>query len=245
MKSGNRVLSAMVFVLAIGSAAAWAEPLPLPELVDVQSDQIFAPPGFDNNDVAQIVVHGEYNNTCYRSAMPEVSLDRELKLITVAPKAYLRTSCWCAPVRVAFTQPIELGMLAPGRYRVVEHDSRGALLHETVLVISASDAQSPDDFLYAPAKNAQVVQNGMDRELLLSGTFTSECMELQEIRVLHRSTHVIEVLPIVSYKTGSGCDNARTRDFEARVKLPATEPGETLLHVRLLNGQAINLVEQF
>src|SRR4051794_38824197 len=109
MKSRIQVLSAMLFVSSLGSPAARAEPLPLPELVDVQSEQIFAPPGFDSNDVAQVVVHGEYNNTCYRSAMPQVTLDREHKVITIAPKAYLRTSCWCAPVRVAFTQPIELG----------------------------------------------------------------------------------------------------------------------------------------
>jgi hypothetical protein len=222
-----------------------AEPFPLPELVDVQSEQLFAPPGFDSNDVAQIVVHGEYANTCYRSAMPGVSLDRVNRVITVAPKAYLRTSCWCAPVRVAFTQPVELGILAPGKYRVVEFDKRGALLHETALVISPSDTASTDDFLYAPVKSAQVVRAGANRELVLSGTFSSECLELQEIRTLHRAAGVIEVLPIVSYKTGSGCDNARAREFEARAKLPATDPGETLVHVRLLNGQAINLVERF
>lgn len=245
----SRGMFAWVAVLGLWTAGsvtgARAEPLPMPELVGVQSDQIFAPPGFDTNDVAQIVVHGMYPNTCYRAAAPEVAIDRVLKAITVAPQAYLRTSCWCAPVRVAFTQPIELGMLPPGKYRVIEFDGQGKVLHETSLSISTSDTTASDDFLYAPVKNVQVIQVGADRELLLSGTFTSDCMEIQEVKTLHRTANVIEVLPITSYKTGTTCNNSSQRPFEVRVKLPATEPGQTLFHVRLLNGQAINLVETF
>lgn len=244
-------ISKFAWVAMLGlSAAGWvtgarAEPVPMPELVGVRSDQIFAPPGFDANDVAQIVVHGMYPNTCYRAAAPQVVIDRELKTITVAPLAYLRTGCWCAPVRVAFTQPIELGMLNPGKYRVVEFDGQGKVVHENSLSISASDSVAADDFLYAPVKNVQVVQVGAEPELLLSGTFTSDCMELQEIKTLQRTANVIEVLPITSYKTGTSCNNSIPRPFEVRVKLPATEPGQTLFHVRLLNGQAINLVETF
>jgi hypothetical protein len=248
MKSRNKLAWGVVAGLwaVMGTVdGARADLLPAPELVDVQATQIFAPPGFDSNDVAQIVVHGDYRDTCYRSAPPEVTIDREHRMITVAPKAYLRSGCWCAPVLVSFTQPVELGMLAAGKYRVVEFDGRGKVLHETSLSIAADDSVGPDNFLYAPVKNVQVIQVGADRELLMSGTFSSECMELQEIKALHRTANVIEVLPITSYKSGSNCDNTRQRPFEARVKLPASEPGETLLHVRLLNGQAINVVEPF
>lgn len=248
MKSISKVVwGGVAGLLALGWAPGVKadEAFTWPEPVGVQSEQLFAPPGFDSNDIAQIVVHGHYMNSCYRWAQPRVTFDRSQRLISISPQAYLRESSWCAPVRVQYTQPIELGVLAPGKYRVVEFDARGRLLHETGLTIAASEATSPDDFLYAPIKNARVVQTGAGRELVLSGTFPSDCMELQEIKTLHRAHHVIEVLPIVSFKAGTGCGNNRERPFEARVKVPATEAGETLLHVRLLNGQAINLVEQF
>jgi hypothetical protein len=78
--------------------------------------------------------------------------------------------------------------------------------------------------------------------LILSGTMNGDCLEFQNTQVLHRADHIIEVLPITSYKQGTVCQN-KPAPFELKVELPQIEPGNTLIHVRSLNGQAINTVE--
>jgi hypothetical protein len=126
---------------------------------------------------------------------------------------------------------------------VVEYNTVGRLIHDVTLPVEVSITAAPDDYLYAPVKHARIDQVA-PRTLILSGTFSSDCMEMQEVKVIHRAPNIVEVLPIAAYKTGSSCQPAAT-PFEVKVQLPTTEPGDTLIYVRSLNGQAISLVETF
>ena len=245
MKINNTTMLATAFIGLLGatvSPAAMAAPgLPLPQLVPIPSEQVFAPPGFDDNDNVQIVIHGELINTCYKAAHAHVTVDRDKKLITVVPQAYVYDGEWCLSVLVPFTDTVDLGILPAGQYHVVEY-TQGRMVHDVILPIAQAKTASPDDYLYAPVKNAILKTGASGQELVLSGTFASDCMELQDVKVLYRTPHIIEVLPIASYKTGTTCDQ-NPRPFETDVKLPAVDPGETLIYVRSLNGQAINVVE--
>src|SRR4051794_25152 len=81
------------------SGSAWAEDsFPAPKLVNNPSDEIFAPPGFDENDNAQIVAYGQLINTCYKAAPPDVEVDKGRKQIRVTTRAYLYEGCWCLQV---------------------------------------------------------------------------------------------------------------------------------------------------
>lgn len=241
----------------IASTGAWADgsglpspanggPFPAPELVKIPADDLFAPPGFDDNDNVQVVVHGQLINTCYKVAPPTVNVDRAHHLITVSAQAYVYPGCWCLQVLVPFTQTIDLGILPAGHYQVVEYNKAGTLIHQASLPVSVAITSNPDDALYAPVKNAKVDLGapGSAKTLVLGGTFSSDCMELQEVKVLHRLPNIIEVLPIAAYKTGSECKPS-PQPFEARVTLPETVPGDTLIYVRSLNGQALSIVEPF
>src|SRR5262249_16254890 len=98
------------------------------------------------------------------------------------------------------------------------------------------------DFLYAPVKHIKLDTIGATKSVVLSGNFASDCMEMQEVKVLHRVPNVLELLPVAAYKTGAICQ-LNPRPFEVRVNLPEVEPGQTLIPVRSLNGQSVNDVE--
>lgn len=217
-------------------------PFPAPELVKVPLDDVFAPPGFDDNDDVQIVIHGSLINTCYKAALPEVSVDRASRVIAVSAKAYVYSSSWCLQYIVPVTQTVDLGILPAGHYRVIEYNSTGRLIHDTALPIAVSITAAADDFLYAPVKHMRLDRTGSKPVLVLSGDFSSDCMDMQEVKVLHRVSNVIEVLPVAAYKSGSTCQS-NPHSFEVRVNLPEVAPGDTLIHVRSLNGQSINDVE--
>jgi hypothetical protein len=229
------VALASPFALADGS-------FPAPELIPMASDALFAPPGFDSNDTAQIVVHGILPNTCYKAAAPEFTVDKDQKTITVTPQAYTYSGCWCAPVTSTFTRTLDLGILPVGDYRVLERDTLGKVRSETSLPVAPAVTSAADDFLYAPVATAVVRRTGADNELVMSGSFSADCMEIQDVKVMNRRPHIIEVLPMAAYKTGSTCKTA-AQPFEVRAKLPAVEPGNTLVYIRSLNGQSISLVE--
>jgi len=164
--------------------------------------------------------------------------------VTVKPQAYVRSGCWCADVRVPFTQAIDLGPLEAGKYRVVEIDDQKRVLRETSLTIEGAEASAAtDNLLYAPVKNAVLTQSATGNQLVLSGAFPSSCMELQQVKVLHRDPRILEVLPIALYRPGTNCAPA-SQTFETRIDLPTMPEGQSLIHVRLLNGQALNSVER-
>jgi len=227
-------------------APANGGPFPAPELVKNPSDEIFAPPGFDDNDNVQVVLQSQLINTCYKVAQPEVNVDRANHLITVASQAYVYESSWCLQVLIPVTQTVDLGILPAGHYRVVEYNTVGRLVHDVSLPVEVSITAAADDFLYAPVKNAKINLGaaGSPKTLVLSGTFSSDCLEMQEVKLLHRIPNVIEVLPVAAYKTGTTC-KPNPKPFEVSVTLPAVEPGETLVYVRSLNGQSISEVVPF
>lgn len=217
-------------------------PFPAPLLVQIAADAIYAPPGFDDNDNAQIVVHGSLDNTCFKAAPPLVETDRANHLIKVTAQAHLYDGGWCLQIVTPFTYSVDLGILKAGHYHVVEYNAVGGLLHEASLPIAVSISAAADDFLYAPVKSVRLDTSGPKRAVILNGTFASDCMEMQEVTVLHRVKDVIEVLPVATYKSDRICQ-LDPRPFEVRVELPEVTPGQKLIHVRSLNGQAINLVE--
>jgi hypothetical protein len=243
----KKTLLPLMLFASLLNGSAWAQDsFPAPKLVNNPSDDIFAPPGFDENDNTQIVAYSQLINTCYKAAPPDVEIDKGTKQIRVSTRAYVYAGCWCLQVILPVVQTIDLGPLPAGDYQVVELDGTGRPLRHLPMRIAESRTPAPDEFLYAPVKQARLDLGaaGSAKTLILSGTFSSSCMEMQEIKVLHRAPNIVEVLPIAAYKTGSTCDPVQT-PFEVKVALPAPDAGNNLIYVRSLNGQAISIVEPF
>jgi hypothetical protein len=76
---------------------------------------------------------------------------------------------------------------------------------------------------------------------MLRGEFNSDCMHLQEVKVLYRAENIIEVLPIATMDEGQNCHTASI-PFQSQVNIQSPWKGRTLIFVRSLNGQAISKV---
>jgi hypothetical protein len=244
MKSKVLFASFTALYAAFAAAPVFADnEIPLPKLINLGAEYVFAPPGFDNNDNVQIVLHGELPSTCFKAAKPAVKVDRASRKIYVAAMAYSYTGCFCLDVLTPFTQTADLGLLATGQYQVIEVDGQGKQMMRAILPVGTAKGAQPDDFLYAPVTSASIDRSGTQPVLHLGGILQSDCLELAGVKTLHRVPRIIEVLPIVAQKPGVAC-MPHNRSFETRVALPASESGDNLIHIRSMNGNSINLVEE-
>lgn len=206
-----------------------------PTTVNVGLDKAFAPIGFDDNDRVQIAVEGSFANTCYRMGPHAVRVDDANHTITIQQQAYLYGGI-CLQMIVPFETFIDVGLLKEGTYTIVDNQTKKEL--GKLPVLRSSNA-GPDDFLYAPVTDAYIVNDHMNKKnsIVLSGTFSDRCSEIQEVRVLYQES-VLVVQPIMK-RTETACEPKKTR-FVKVVELDKDVHGMYLLHVRSLNGQAIN-----
>jgi hypothetical protein len=214
-----------------------------PNLVRAEADHVFLPTGFDSNDNVQIVFTGNLMDTCYKAAPAKVDVNLSDRVISLTPQAYHYTQGWCLRVLVPYTQTADLGILPAGTYQVVTKDLFGNATRTKTLTVGVANSANPDEFLYMPVKNAVVVPKPDAPSVVLVGSYPNSCMFLQNVRVIHRSSDVVEVLPVAGYRPGICMGSPRP--FSIKVPLPKLERGQALVHVRALNGQAINQVEDF
>ncbi len=208
-------------------------------LVDVHSQSLFIPVGFDDNDETVIVLDGFLPDTCFKVAPAIVTRDLEHKRIIVEQQAR-EFSGVCLDMIVPFTTVIKLGVYPQGDFTVVTNHGE---MTESLPVKRASTTSS-DDHLYAPIDTVQVEEREDGNFVaILNGRFTNTCMNIDNVIVTnHEKT--IEMMPILRVKPLA--DNPHCGmlvfDFQKEVPLPSVGTGSHLLHVRSLDGQSVNVV---
>ncbi len=209
-------------------------------LVAAPIAKAYIPIGFDDKNVSQVVVAGEFVSTCYKIGPSHARVDEVNRIVTIRQDAY-RYSKLCLQVAVPYNQAIDIGILSPGVYSIVD----GATGKELgSLPVAKGVGPGPDDYLYAPMTDAYVettLAPVKTHTLVLKGQFSDRCTTMTEIRVLPY-TDVITVQPITE-RTGGGeeCRREPARFLMTKALDPSLK-GNYLLHVRSLNGQAINKV---
>lgn len=235
------LFSVAALLATVGSASAQT-PEPAPRNVTVSPATIYAPPGFDSNDNTQVVLAGMLPNTCYRAGPDaKVRVDKRAQKIFIANEAYLYPADMCLMMEVPFSKVVNIGMLPPGEYTVYIEDARGGAREMTTLPVALAHTRDADDQVYAVAESATVIRGGRTRSLILSGYLTGGCMHLKEVQVLYRRAGIVEVLPIATVDHVNQCTYQLTR-FERKIELNTSWTGEALLHVRSLNGNALNVI---
>jgi hypothetical protein len=145
----------------------------------------------------------------------------------------------CVEILVPFRYTVHLGLLAEGEYKV-EVPGPGITLSER-LPIKQACGRGPDDFPYVPVDSVEVNLDRVHHRMVATvrGRFTNTCMRWAESRIEdHGKT--INLLPILAIDALDRCDPLET-SYERKVVLPATMRwGRHMLHVRTLNGQAVN-----
>lgn len=207
-------------------------------LVNIDSRTVFAPIGFDDNDEAEVVVEGFLPGNCYKISSPEITID------TLAAKVEVRTMARffdvpCLEILVPFHYTAKLGLLPAGTYKV-EVPGPTETLRETLPVRQAV-RPGPDDYPYAPVDSVEVNLDRVEHHLVATvrGRFTNSCMRWAEAKVENHGK-TVNLLPILAIDALDRCEPVETA-YEQKVVLPDDiRWGRHLLHVRTLNGQAVN-----
>jgi hypothetical protein len=223
-----------IFSVLLFQAAAFGHNLP--DTVKWPLGRAYIPVGFDDNDNAQVTVVGTFPSTCYKVGPAKSEVDTASHKIFLTQEAYQYSSDMCLTMMVPFTETINVGLVQAGQYQLVDLVSGSALGD---MPITVSEKATPDDFLYVPVSDAYVRSNPATKikELYLTGTMADRCTKLDRVEI-HYYADTIVVQPI-GKPVGQHCAGPMTR-FQYSAPIPDAVKGTYLLHVRTMNGQAVN-----
>ncbi|MCX6127898.1 MAG: hypothetical protein NTX25_02395 [Proteobacteria bacterium] len=214
-----------------------------PVEVDSPVTKIFVPNGFDDNDNVEVIMHGDFTDTCHQVGRAEASVDEATKTVTVSATSYKYPGKFCIQSITPFIQTVSLGLVGEGNYKVVYKMDKAV---KGDLNVAKRKTESPDDYLYATVENAYIDVNFETgkQALKLQGHFPYffvGCMVMKEVRVSKDPTDVLVVQPLAEIVNTDVCDSQPAdRSFEYTSGLPSSFQGEGLLHVRTLNGSSLN-----
>lgn len=197
----------------------------------------YIPEGFDSNDSVQIVGEGLFRDSCYKPGSVRVDVDHEMRRVTLSPTAYQYEGV-CLQMLIPYDQALDIGFLKAGNYEVVQKTLGTETFLGDVQVRVATNA-APDDYLYAPVHQAYFENKSVGRATVkLAGEFTNSCMKLADV-IVSVQPKVIVLQPISQIEERVGCREGKFT-YEREVQITNLKPGRYLLHVRSLNGKAIN-----
>jgi hypothetical protein len=239
------------FILLLGlglnvavMASAQNQQAPNPIEVPAEIEKIFIPQGFDDNDNVEVVLHGNFPNTCYQVGNTEAKVDAETRTVTVTATSFKYPGTFCIQSITPWIQSVKLGLIPEGDYQVVYGKDPTV---RSSLEVTRRKTESPDDYLYATVENAYVDVNAETgkQALKLQGHFPYffiGCMVLKDVRVLKNQSDVMVVQPIAEIVEDEDvcATQPDDRGFEYTSGLAEPFKGEGLLHVRTLHGNSLN-----
>jgi len=201
-------------------------------------EKAYVPVGYDDNDRIQVTVQGRFDSTCLKVGAYRLEVDQKMKQLKVDQLAY-RYQGICLQMQVPFSQTLDVGLLDSGDWSIVDANNNQTIGH---LSVGIAKNPGPDDFLYAPVSDAYIRSDAAGKkELCLTGNFSDRCTTLKKVEINY-SKDVIVVQPIAEHDSAQrDCGTAPVR-FSHCEALPDGIVGFMLLHVRSMNGQAINKI---
>ncbi|MBI1859810.1 MAG: hypothetical protein HYR96_02700 [Deltaproteobacteria bacterium] len=207
-----------------------------PTQIDVPVHRAYIPIGFDDNDNAQVTVEGIFSDTCYRVGPARAVIHSNNHTIAIHQTAY-RYGGICVQLLIPFTKTVDIGFTPRGNFAIVDAMT-GMNLGD--LPITRAPNEEADDFLYAPIGDAyvRVDTEAKTNTLVLTGAFSDRCTVIKDVKVNYYKD-VLVVQPIAEHTSGRADCSGRTR-FQKLIELKSDLRGTFLLHVRSMEGKAIN-----
>lgn len=213
-----------------------------PEEISAPVTKIFVPKGFDDNDNSEVILKGEFTNSCFQVGRSGSTVDDAKKRVIVWATAYKYAGENCLEVKTPFIQSINVGMLKSGEYTVVYKYNENL---RADLSVAVRTTESPEDYLYAPVVNARLNTDANGKQsLTVEGNYPYMfigCMRMSEVRTSRSNSDVLVVQPITEIVNDDECfTQPSDKAFSVTTGLNEPFTGEGLIHVRVLNGDALN-----
>jgi len=220
-----------------------------PVLVPAPVDKVFVPAGFDDNDKVEVIVHGNFNSSCYKMGPVSGSIDEVNKKINITAQAFYYAGATCIQMITPFIKSIEMDRhMVSGNYTITVADRPN--VEASMLRVAKATRPDADDYLYAAVSSAGI-ETGVDgvRELVLKGQhpyLLQGCVKFDEVKTHVGADKTVVVQPITRIVYGDECRGSVNNRFESRTKFGGElTQGEYLLHVRVLDGNAVNSFLKF
>jgi hypothetical protein len=206
-------------------------------IVPVDARSVHVPLGFDPNDETEVAVMVDLPDTCHRRPFGEVRHDGKNIIINIkADKVTPNAGIYCIQVLMPTLVSVPMGKLAEGSYQVVINENKGNKKWANLRVVSL-ESGGIDGYTYANVTNITKSWDGTT--VLLEGYHPSGCMEIERVDLIVNETHdTIAILPIVK-QAQEVCDQV-IKPFTYAVDLRNLSAHETVLHIRKIDGRAIN-----
>jgi hypothetical protein len=245
------LFTALCSVSAKAQSPVFEDPVVLPVLTNAPIRNVFVPVGFDDNDTVEVIVHGHFSDSCNKMGPTLGLVDADTFEVTVGARSLKYNANSCIPMEVPFLHSVKLGQLKAGNYTVKLSGGRTLPDLPKPLTVSTATTSTADENLYAPVDNVDFSpvpgQTGV-YDLTVSGIFPKSdagCMRLREVKVLPYEGMLI-VLPISDFDVNlANCPQSTSpfdRVFKVTKSVTLDLKRDTLIHVRVLNGQSVNKV---
>lgn len=200
--------------------------------VEVPSEHLYIPKGYDSNDNIELIVEGYLPNLCYKN--PGTDIEIKGNQIHVQLNAFSRDDgqVACAEMIVPFVHTFSIGILDQGNYEViVNNKQRGELF------VEESTSSAIDDHIYANVESVQRVAG--ESRVVVKGHHPSDCLEFDRFEIFHNDKDVYSVLPITK-QVADFCP-LKMIPFSYELDIPNyLDSDRVLLHLRSLNGRSVN-----
>lgn len=204
----------------------------------VSTDYVHVPKGFDSNDNVEVIVTGELPNTCYRRPYGEVKVINQSISIDVKATKIIDKNTICIEAIVPFMLSVPVGQLDEGSYRIAVNPGTESE-KDSELSIEQANSRGIDNFTYANVTSIKQIPN--TSYINIEGYHPSSCMDIERVEVVANQNHdTYSVMPIIK-QTKTVCDRM-IKPFSYHLELPSLNPQETLLHIRKIDGSALNFL---
>lgn len=209
-----------------------------------QIDRLYIPHGFDDNDIVEVVIFGHFSDSCHQLGEAEVKFSDNRQKVTVTPISYKEEGVSCVQMISPYVQAIKLGRMFKGQYEFNVTNNPQA---NERLFVKEAQVSARDDFMYPPVDYAEVKNNPNGGSVLtLKGRYPKlkqGCMKTTSAMLHFQDGDMLVIQPkakIINKLDERGCE----AQYESNFQLPYTLNGKVLLHVRTVNGQSYNRVEE-
>jgi hypothetical protein len=243
-----RILGALCFSL-IGSYLQAQAPqkviLPITKIYSIEK-------GFDDNDAVEVSVFGYLPDTCHKITKGSAKLNRLKNKVTVVVEGYIRQQEVCLEILTPFLEVIPVGSLKAGTYEIVSAENRRVAAN---LEVKLRSTDNRDDFLYAPVDTVELDRHNQGltnaTEVVLKGTYPhmlTGCMRIVDVKLSSTDKEVLVVQPIAQILKSEECkasDVDTYNRFTVKKDVDSLFSEKGLVHVRTLNGRALNKFVDF
>ncbi len=214
------------------TATAWAQP----EIVPAPVTHLYVPAGFDSNDTVEVVVTGNFPNSCYSRNEVKVDVRDEEIVVNVSAATHEKTfpTIRCSDMLVPFKEVVHIGNLQGGDYKITVNNR----LRDTLRVVEAT-SNSVDENLYAAI---EWVEEKGGNNVVLHGWRYSNCIDIDRVEVKSNGKDTLAILPVMKRLTDFCPMKMMPVQYPVKLDLSSLTMRQPLLHVRTMDGKSVNAI---